>query len=699
MTNNISYLLAPKSVAILGASDNVIKAGGRAIGYMKRHEFTGSIYPVNPVRETVQGLKSYPSLEELPEVPEVVVISTAASEVEQAFETCIRLGVKAVVIYSSGFAELGEEGDALQNMLLTRSQESGVRILGPNTQGYANFSNSTILSFSTMIQESEPKDGSVAIISQSGAGAAILYGGVRRSGLGVRYMFATGNEADLNVAELLGAVLQDSAIKVAILYMESIRSPELLKQAIFVAHQKNIPVLVIKAGKTESGKQTVSSHTGSLAGEEALTDAFFQQCGAIRVADFDEAIKNVVLFSHPYRLNDRNVVTISNSGATCVLSADGAEESGLKVYDFDAAAQEELRQVLPSFVVARNPVDMTTALLGQPEIYAKTLHKLAKIRGVDAIHIGFPIGGEGYDFSNFASQTADFVRETGIPVVVSVNQDWVAHEFASREIPVFYSERMAMQGLGLLFEYSSKRATCLNKEAFFSAPILKASSDGDAIVFSETTSLKLLADAGLPANAFVECQNQQDVHRLEYTNSRKYVAKIITSEITHKSDHGLVRLNITSAEQAERAFSDFSSIMDALGKKHQGMLIAEQQSGDFELVIGSHIDTEFGAVVMVGSGGVLVEAIKDIQFLITPFDKDDAVAAIKKLRLYPALESVRGLDAVDIDGLATLLVKLGTWVNSQEGKIHSVDANPLIVFRGTKGPVVVDAVVIGSAEK
>lgn len=687
-------LLAPRSVAVLGASDNPIKAGGRPIDYMQRHGYAGRIYPVNPKRAEIQGLAAYPDLAALPDSPDVVVISVAGTEAEQAIEQCIAVGAKGAVIYSSGFAELGEAGAAQQQRLVARARAGGLRLFGPNTQGVANFATGAVLHFSTMINEEAPQDGPVAIVSQSGAGSSIVYGGLRRKGIGVRYMVATGNEADVTAAETLRAIAEDDAVRVMLLYVESLRDPDVLAQAARIAHARDVPILAVKAGRTRAGQLTASSHTGAMAGEDALADAFLRQHGILRVNDFRELSEYAQIFAGGQRPRGRKVVAISNSGATCVLAADAAESHGLDLCQFDTPGTAALRAVLPGYVSARNPIDMTTALLGQPQIYGQTLDAVAAQRQADMIFVGFPIGGEGYDFADFSAQTGRFASASGVPVAVSANQEWVAQAFRAQGVPVFDSERAAMQALALLGEYGERR------EAALAAPLPAGVSaqTAPAEALDEVRSLAELAAAGLPVVAHRLCHSADDVRRAVAELGAPVVAKGVSTDITHKSEHGLVKLNLSGEAAALAAFDEIDQILRRMEVRHGGVLLARQQRGAFELAVGAHIDPAYGPVVMVGQGGVLVEALQDVQFLVAPFTASQAREAIGRLRIAPAFAALRGMEAVDLDPLADMLVRLGDWMVAAGGTVHSVDANPVIVARGAVAPVLVDAVVIRAGE-
>lgn len=685
-------LLSPRRVAVLGASDNPIKAGGRPIAYMRRHGFGGEIYPVNPARAQVQGIASYASLADLPQAPDVVVISLAGSEVEQAVAQCIEVGARGAVIYSSGFAELGEEGLRAQQALVTQARAAGLHLFGPNTQGVANFQQGAILNFSTMINECPPQDGPIAIVSQSGAGAAIVYGGMRRQGLGVRYLVATGNEADITVAQTVRGLMADEELRLVLMYAESLHDADVLAEAAALSARRDVPILAVKAGRTQAGQQTASSHTGAMASEDALSDAFLRQHNIVRLRDFDELVSYAQLFERRERPAGRKVAAISNSGATCVLAADAVEQNGLALAAFEPGQAQALRAVLPPYVAARNPIDMTTALLGQPAIYGAVLDTVAQSRAADSIFVGFPIGGEGYDMGYFAGQTAQFAAAAGVPVAVCAVQDWVATEFRQRGVPVFRSEFDAVRGLALLSDYAQRRGA---------VPVSCSQRGGvpqAAAAWNEPDSLAALARAGLPVMRHRVCRQRADIEAVFAELAAPLVLKGVSAAVTHKSDHGLVRLHVSDPAQGQAAWDDYAATLAGLGADFGGLLVAEQSRADFELAIGAHWDAAFGPVVMVGRGGVLVEAYQDMQFLVAPFTAAQARQAIGRLQVARGFAATRGLQAVDIDALAAMLVQLGDWFAGQAGRIVSVDANPVLVTRGA-APVLVDAVVIPAQEQ
>jgi succinyl-CoA synthetase alpha subunit len=266
--------LAPRSVAVIGASDNPHKVGGRPILYLQRYGYRGAIYPINPGRATVQGLRAFARLEDLPEAPELAIVAVAGDEAVRAVESCAAQGVKVAVVMASGFGETGPAGLRVQQLLVEVARRAGMRLIGPNCQGLANFATGMVANFSTIFHEMEGRDGPVAIVSQSGANSQAIYALVMKKGLGVRHVHATGNEADVTVADLAQAVVDDPGVRLLLLYMEAIKDPQRLAAAAEHARSRGVPIVALKAGRTVRGQKAASSHTGALASEDRVVDAF-----------------------------------------------------------------------------------------------------------------------------------------------------------------------------------------------------------------------------------------------------------------------------------------------------------------------------------------------------------------------------------------------------------------------------------------
>lgn len=447
MSDLLETALNPRSVAIIGASENIHKIGGRPILFMKRFGFKGTIYPINPTRDQVQGLKSYPSLRELPEAPEMVLIVVAGQAAVDAVEECAERGVKTVVVIASGYGEIDQVGRDIQARWRELAQTTGMRIIGPNTQGIANFGNGTIAGFSTMFVEVEPQDGPVAVVSQSGGMSSVAYGLLRAQNIGVRYVHATGNEADVSVSDMAWAVAHDPTIKLLLLYVEGLQHPELLAQTAAYAKSRDLPIVVVKAARTEGGKRAALCHTGSLPNDDAQMQQFFDANGIYRVKDTHALTLAAPAYLKAWRPKGKRIVVISNSGASCVMAADAAADLGLELATLAKETQTAVAKCLPGFATTANPIDITAALLSNSALFSEVLPLVAKDPAADMFFINIPVAGAGYDVQAFARDTAAFEKATGKPVVVAAWQEPVAAVFRAHGVLTFANET---QGLGVL---------------------------------------------------------------------------------------------------------------------------------------------------------------------------------------------------------------------------------------------------------
>ncbi|MEZ5739651.1 MAG: acetate--CoA ligase family protein [Burkholderiaceae bacterium] len=685
--------LEPASVAVLGASDNPDKVGGRPIHFMLRHGFSGRIYPVNPGRSTVQGLPSYPDLDALPTVPDLAVIIVSGQDAVDAVSQCARLGVKAAIIIASGFAEVNEAGAEQQRRMVAIAAGAGMRLVGPNSQGFANFANGAVASFSTMFIEYPPADGPVSIVSQSGALSAAVYGLMRAAGLGVRHVLATGNEADATVPDIANLVVDDPGIGLVLLYMEHIARPRVLAEAARKARARSLPMVAIKSGRTDSGQKMAASHTGSLANEDRVVDAFLSRHGILRVRGLGELVRLAPLLLKGLRADGNRLVAISNSGASCVMAADAAESAGLTLAVPPEQSRLALREVLPSFSTSMNPIDLTGALLTDSSLFARVLSVLADNPQTDLVHIDIPVAGQGYDLAGFARAAAEFAQRTGKPLTISAWQPSVAGPFRAVGLPVFDTVDEGVAALAQLVRLSA--LTGAAPAAWPStppppAPVLPA---GDGPFLNEAQSLAVLAQAGLPVIDHRLCLSPQQAEAALAALGAPVVLKACSSGLPHKSEHGLVTLNLTDADALARQWQAHEATLATLGAPDEGMLVAAMRAGRREMLLGARHDPVFGTVVIVGDGGKYVESLPDTALLLAPFGPEQVREALRGLRVWPVLCGVRGEPPLDVEALIEAAVRLGRCVAAADGRIASVDANPVMMGAQGQGVWIADALV------
>ena len=575
--------------------------------------------------------------------------------------------------------------------MVAKARAAGMRLYGPNTQGLANFGTGAIAGFSTMFIEVPPMDGPIGIVSQSGGMSAMAYGLLRGRGLGVRHVHATGNEADVTVGELALAVAHDPDVKLLLLYLESIANPELLAAAAAHARERDLPIIAIKAGRSAQGQKAASSHTGSLANEDRTVDAFFRHHGIWRVRDPHEQARAAHAYLKGWRPEGRRLVVISNSGASCVMGADAADDEGLPLAELSQETQQAVAAQLPGFATASNPIDITAALLSDSGLFGKVLPAVAQDPAADLFFINIPVAGAGYDVQAFARDAAAFEAATGKPVAVAAWQESVAEPFRAQGIATFPNEGEA---LGVLAQVANHTALMRRQHAAWPALPQVALPKRATGFLNEADSLALLARHGVPTVPMHLCRSAQEARdAFGAIGGARAVVKACSAEVPHKSEHGLVALGVASAEQAGELYGRFDAKMTEMGVARDGVIVAAMHKGQHEFMVGARIDPVFGPVVVVGDGGKYVEAIQDVAVLLPPFSQQEVVQALRTLRMAPLLDGVRGDPALDVAALADIAVAVGQVIAGARGAIASVDLNPVMVGAAGDGAVVVDALV------
>jgi len=689
---DLRALLAPSSIAIVGASDNIDKIGGRPIHYMRKHGYTGTLYPINPQRATVQGERAWPSLEALPAVPELAIIAVAGEQAVQAVDQCAQLGVAAAIVISAGFSETGEAGRAREEAMIARARAAGMRIVGPNSQGLANFGNGAIASFSTMFLSAPPADGPVAVISQSGGMGAMVYGLLRQRGLGVRHVHATGNEADVTVAELACEVLRDPQVRIVLLYLESLRDAEMLADAAAIARSRQVPLIAVKAGRTSAGAQAAASHTGAMANEDRTVDAVFARHAILRARDPQELVRFAELALRGPLPSGSSVVVVSNSGASCVLAADAATACGLRIVPLSQTTQQRLVDCLPGFATVSNPVDVTAALLSNNGMFGQVLPVIAQDPVADMFLIDLPVTGPGYDVDLFAADTARFAAAAAKPVAVVAWQANVAEAFRAQGVAVYDDEQQAVDALAGLYRLHQWR---IRPQAVWSEPepVPPALPGASAGVLSEAQSLALLARQGVRVVEHLCCTDVEGVVAAWRSMGAAVALKACSACLPHKSEHHLVALGLNDERALRAAMARQMRVLAELDVTDAQWIVARMHTGLHECALGVRCDPVFGPVVMIGAGGKYVEVMQDVALLLPPFSVQEVMDALQTLRIGKLLTGVRGDPPADVRALAEQAVLLGRFARNAGAALASIDINPVLVAGEGQGAVAVDALV------
>ena len=705
--------LAPRSIAVIGASDNPHKIGGRPLAYLARFGYRGTVYPINPSRAEVQGLRCFNGLHDLPEVPDVAIVALAGDAAIAAVDDCAQAGVALCIVMSSGFGEVDAAGKLREQAMTARARALGMRIVGPNSQGLANFGSGAVASFSTMFTEVAPLDGPVGIISQSGAMSVIPYGLLRARGIGVRHAHGTGNDCDVSVCELACVVAEDPGLRLLLLYLEGIPDPWHLAEAARVARARNLPIVALKAGRSAAGQEAAMSHTGALANEDRTVDAFLAEHGIWRTQSMVDLVDTTQLYLKGWKPRGRRLVAISNSGAVCVLTADAASDANMPLEALSESTQAALKAILPGFATTRNPVDLTAALLTNSGLFSAILPPIARDPAADAFLIGIAVAGTGYDVEAFARDTARFALDTGKPLVVAAPQLSVADRFKALGLAVYPTEGEAVRALGQFLSHTELQQAVALREAQPAAPAPMPVSVPRrprvrrvSVMLDEAASLALLAARGVAVVRHTLCHSEAEARSafevLISLGAKSVVVKGCTADASHKSELGLVRVGLNAADEVAAACREMRQAARNAGIGLSGVIVAERMHGLRELMIGARLDPVFGPVVLVGDGGKYVEAMPDVQVLLPPFDVAHVERALRRLRIAPLLDGVRGEPALDVAAFCRCVVAVGVLMSDADagaltsdadGGITQLDINPLIVGARGTGCVAVDAVI------
>ncbi len=694
-SGSLAPLFDPKTVAIIGASDNMLKFGGRPIRFMREGNYTGTVYPVNPKGGMIQGLQAYKNIRDVPETVDMCVVTVPAPLVVAAVKDCVEAGVRSVVIFSSGFSEVDEQGVQWQAELDAIAKNSDTRLVGPNCMGVLNAASHAVGTFASSFERGWPKVGPISILSQSGAVGGHIMVLARERGIGIRNWITTGNEVDVDVADCIAYCAEDPDTKVIAAYMEGTKKPEKLMQAFAAARANGKAIVMMKVGASEVGAVAANSHTASLAGADAIYDAMFRQYGVCRVYSMDEML-DVAAAAAAGQFPNRNrlgIVTIS--GGIGVLTSDIAALHGLEVPELPEKTQKTLKALMPLAAV-RNPVDTTAQMLNDMPVFEESLRTMLRDGDCDAIlvflsTIGFSERMMVQIREVLERVRADFPDELMILSMVSLPAD--REYLESLKYLVIEDPNRAIRAIAALVGFGRSFV----KGGTGKLPPLPA----DAIApprraLSELEAGEILAKAGLPMAPGRLANSADDAARAAMEMGYPVVMKIASPDIQHKSDIGGVKLNLQSVDEVR---AGYQAIMAAVGQHAKGaaidgVLVAPMISGGVETILGVHRDPVFGPVVLFGLGGIFVEVLKDVTFRIAPFDLEEAHRMIDEVRGRAMLDGVRGQAPSDVDALAQALSQLSVYAAAHADVIESIDINPFLVKAKGDGAIAVDALIL-----
>ncbi|HET8576079.1 MAG TPA: acetate--CoA ligase family protein [Methylomirabilota bacterium] len=701
---SLDSLLRPRSIAILGASEDFVKISGRPLKFLLDKGYSGRILPVNPKYERIAGLPCYPSIAAVPETVDMAIVAVPAGAVLEALEQCVAKGVRAAVVFSSGFGEMGGAGRDHERRLAALARRSGLRLCGPNTLGFMNNFERVMATFS-QAGEGETPPGPVGFVTQSGAFGTAIFALARQRGLPLGYFINSGNEADVDFGDLLAYVLEDERIRVVAGYIEGLRDGRKVLRAAARALELGKPIVMVKVARSGAGARAAASHTGSLAGADRVYGDVFRQAGIIRAQNDEQLLDLVSAFVHCPLPHGPGVGIVTQSGGAGVLMADRCEELGLQVPELTEETCAALRKVVPAFGAVKNPVDITAQFIADPELLVRALDLVLADPRVDATV--FYLGLMERAAAKIAADLAAIAKRSPKPLLVAWAGAPEAGLRALREagVCVLPSATRAVDAIhGLVLFAEAKRRFVAQREgrltAMHPASVVPASIEGPAAgegrALGSDEAFRLLEAYGLRCARWRLVTTPEEAAQAAEELGGSLALKIESPDLPHKTDAGGVRLDVSGRASVLRAFDEILAVVRTRRPDARilGVLAQEMVPGGTEMVVGIHRDPHFGPLVMVGLGGVFVEVLEDVAFRAAPLTRGDALDMVRSLRGARILRGIRGRPPADLDALVDALLALSRLATDSGQAIAELDVNPLIVHAEGQGVTAVDALVV-----
>ena len=701
MPHPLDSFFAPDSIALIGASRDQEKIPGRLLSMLRKNEFPGKIFPINPNYGDIDGLKCYPAIADVGQPIDLAIVIIPARAVLGALEQCAAAGVRNAVVISSGFAEEGGDSAAMQDAIAALAKKTGMRISGPNAEGFYSQAQRVAATFSPTVDVKPDAPQLVAtirrigIVAQSGGIGFAIYHRAKALGIALSYVISAGNESDLGAGEFFEFMVQDSSTDVILLFIEGIRDVDKFLAAAQRAAEVGKPVIVTKVGRSGAGERAAASHTASMAGWSAAYDAVFAKYGFIVSNDLDEAVTiAAILTTNPMPKGDR-VAVLTVSGGAGIWGADTVAMQGLQVPELSKTIQAEISALLPSYGATGNPIDVT----------AQGVHSGGLQKSIDLLDVSDEVDAILVVLSLSSDTRMPFKRAELTPVISAQNKPIV---FYSYTLPSHFARtEFAASGavvLSGLTHVGVAMRQMVQRAKFKLAPPAEAAASPPpelsahlkSATLSEFDSKSLLRAAGiaLPDEVLVSKRDELDaaIARAGFP----LVMKIQSRDIPHKSEVGGVRVNIASKGEA---FAAYQALLESAGRHRpdaaiQGVLVGPMAKKGVEIIVGTLLDATFGPMIMVGLGGITTELFKDVIYRPAPVSAAEATAMLAELKAAPLLNGFRGAAKTDIPVLSRLIAQISMLAAQFCAEISEIEINPVLVHPQGQGVTIVDALVV-----
>ena len=689
--SSLDSVLRPTSVAVIGASADPTRIGGRPIRYMLEQGFQGEIMPVNPNRAEIQGLPAYPSIAGLPRVPETAIVAVPTELAVSAVDELGARGTKSAIVFTAGFAEMDAAGAAAQERLLAAARRHRMRLVGPNCLGLFNARVGFYPIFSSSLESGWPQPGGrIGIASQSGAYGTHVFAVARGRGIGTPICVTTGNEADVTIGDVIGWLAEDPETDVIAAYAEGIREADGFLAALEAARRAKKPVVIMKVGTSAIGASAARSHTASIAGDDRVTDAVLAEFGAVRARTTEEMLDIALTATRRIYPAGNTLGVITISGGAGVLISDAAEAVGLKLPEMPAAAQARLKALLP-FAAPRNPVDCTAQAFNDISLVGRFTDSMVEEGGYRSILAFFTqVGGSPTIAPRLREQlNATKARHPDRLYVLSVvARPEQIRDYEADGFVVFEDPTRAVVAIHAMGRFGDAFAAAGSRPP---PPVPEVRLPGATP--SEAEAKRILAAAGIGSAPEAACRTAEDAVQAAARFGDPVVMKILSPDIIHKSEIGGVLLGVAGPDSVRSGFATLMerALVAAPEARIEGVLVAKQLQGGVECILGIHRDPVFGPIAMFGLGGIFVEVLQDVALHRCPFGPDVAERMIRSIRAAPILLGARGRKPVDVAALADMLSCLSQFAHQAGPRLLGIDLNPVLAM--PEGAYAVDAVI------
>lgn len=695
---DLTKLLKPKSVAVIGASEKEGFGGDVCRNILTYMEDRSHVYFIHPKRDQVFGVPCYKSVTEVPESVDLMVICTSQKTVIPLLKEGAAKGCGGAVIFASGYGEVGtDEGRANEKELMETARELGIAVMGPNCAGFVNYVDN-VQAFA-FISDKRDRKGSVGVVSQSGQLCLSL---MDCPGMRFSYSISAGNGKIVQMEDYMDFLVEDENTKVVSVYIEGVKNADKFAAVLKKAADKRKPVVILKAGRSAKGGAIAASHTGSLSGSDASFDAVLKKFGAIRVDDLEELMAMSLMLSTLKQMPKQATFASMNlSGGETGICADVGSLNGIEYPDFTKETLASLKEQLPSYASPNNPLDMTASLSYDADLYAGALRTVMDDPNIGMVLIGYTLLLEIADPAiHYMYQGIEkVVKEKGenckpiamIPFAENTRNAEYQEKLFNIGVPVLPPTVYAFKILRHLADFISY--TPENKS--LSLAVGQKKSD-ETYALSEHDSKKELGAYGVPVPKEVTVTSAEEAAEFAKNTKEALVMKVESADILHKSDVGGVKLNIHGPEEAVQAYNE---IMESVSSKRpdakiNGILTVPMLKSGVEMIIGVNNDPQFGPMVMVGMGGVFVELFKDVALYPAPISKAEALDMLRSLKSFKLLNGYRGGAKCDIDALCDTIVSIADFASANRDTLKELDINPLFVYPEGEGVGVADALVV-----